>query len=237
MRFNNWLTLHYKVLKKDPYFIIRRPYWIFLLPLFIYIFIRKRWKTDEEIIYLIETELANYHSSDRPSKYDNEIIEIYDFTKSLDIIRNRITDEDISDSYLEEVRKRFERGDYLVLITQNNMPASFLFISEKTACFTQVKYELKLDPDCFAIYDVYTFREYRGKGLYQTLIEEVMIRMKKKNYRRFWLWIMKNNKISIFVHNKLGINHVIRIFYQRYRFGLRIFYKKNVDFYLKDLIE
>lgn len=116
----------------------------------------------------------------------------------------------------------------------NNLPASFLFVAEKIAYFQQFNLKVALDNDCFAVYDVFTFISFRGKGLYEELLSNVLNQM--RNYNKFWLWVMQHNQISVKVHSQLQINHVVRIYEEYFRFGFRVLKNTSTDFLLSKLI-
>lgn len=230
----NWL---YQQIRKEPRFIVNRPWLLFLFPIFIFLYIIKRWKTQPEIIYLIETELDKLSLLERRLEKHHQIIEYRDFQQILKIINQRIDEENKLPGYIDEVKARFARGDYLVALIIEQVAASFAFISESKAYFTQVKYAEKLDNNCFAVYDVYTFRNFRRKCLYEILLAHILQDMKNKDYEKFWLWVMKHNQVSIKVHHKLEIYNVIRIYKEIYRFGFRFFSKRDVNINLSNLIE
>lgn len=233
----NQIDAYYKKLKEQPYTFLKKPYYIFLIPFFVFIFLKKRWKTETDVIYLTETNLAGHKllNSFRDHNYQFRL-----FFNQQDVIQSlikRMNEETGLQNYIAETAKRFNRGDYLAALVSMNQIASYLFISEKTAELSQVKCNEKLEKGCFAIYDVYTFKDYRNRGLYEVLLSEVSRLMVKKTFNKFWLWVMKHNQISVAVHQKLEINKGKRVYKSCYRYGFRFISKKNVNFLLSDLLE
>lgn len=231
------ITELYKIIRKEPLLFLKRPYYLFLFPAFIFIYIRKRWKTETETIYLILTYLDGHYLLDKKLPPSNEVKMYRNFNDIKDIMLRRCEEDGMHGNYINEYQKRIKRGDCLVTLLIGNDIISYIFISEKKAYFSQLNFSEYLENECFAVYDVYTFKKYRGKGLYEILLAEVFREFKKRGYTKFWLWVMKHNKISLKVHQKLNINHVIKIYKGYYNFGFRIIKKYDADFFLSDLIE
>jgi len=224
----------YKETKRNPELIFKNPFNLLLIPVFFVILIKNRWKTQTEFIFLTETKIDGHPLLNREIKPFYQIKKFFDYQLANRIIEQRVKEEKGAVFNIEDIKKRFERGDYMMVLFVNNLPASYLFISEKIAYFQQVNFKEVLDNDCFAIYDVYTFIDFRGKGLYEDLISVVLNQMKKHD--RFWLWVMQHNQISVKVHHRLQINRVICIYEENFRFGFRVLKKKNTNFLLSDLI-
>lgn len=220
--------------KKNPKLIFHYPFHILILPYFLLLAFIRRLYSPKQTIYLIETYIK-----DSLLKYDlpDELIlkRISIFNEVESFIKYRIQESGLSEDYLSEVKRRFERGDYMFILLNNKQPISFVFISEKKAYFNQVNHVEILPVDCFAVYDVYTYKFFRGKGYYSLLLSNVLKVLKNKGFVRFWLWVMKHNSISVQVHDKLNVNNVIAYYVEYYRFGFRFFKKVECSFKLSEL--
>ena len=232
----NEIFKRYREIKSDVKYIFKNPVNLFLLPVFILIYIKNRWSSQHEFVYLIETKIEGHPllSKKKESKYQAK--RINDYYTAIEIIKQREIQEVGYNYNNDEIKNRFERGDFMEVLYVNKTPASYLFISEKSAYFQQVKCFQKLDKGCFAIYDVYTFIDYRSKGLYETLLSEVLFQMQKK-YDKFWLWVMQHNQNSVKVHDRLHINQIIRVYEEYFRFGFRRFKVNHVNLLLSELIK
>ncbi len=224
----------YQEVKHNPQLIFKNPYCLILTPAFLVLFVKKRWNTSPERIYLTETKIFEHLLLSKGINHSYQIRKIIDYQNASSLINQRIKEENISLNYIEETKKRFYRGDYLMVLFVNNLPASFLFVAEKIAYFQQFNLKVALDNDCFAVYDVFTFISFRGKGLYEELLSNVLNQM--RNYNKFWLWVMQHNQISVKVHSQLQINHVVRIYEEYFRFGFRVLKNTSTDFLLSKLI-
>jgi len=233
----NRFRQYYKQIKQQPIIVFNRPYLLLLMPLFIYFFFRDRWNTKPEIIYLTETEIAGHNLLLLEQKENFNLYWYNDFVSSEKIILKRINEENNFEKYILETKKRFRLGDSLITLEIENQPAAYVFMSTKKACYTQVHFNEDLLKKFFAVYDVYTFRDFRGKGYYKYLLSSVMKEMQSKQYKYLWLWVMEHNQASVKIHDKLKINHIIRTYQENYKFGIRKFRINHVSKYLNELVE
>jgi hypothetical protein len=230
-RINNRILEIYQEVKQNPWVILIKPYMLLLTPFY---FIKKRWNSKPELIFLIETFISGHNllkKEIRPSYRMQKIIS-YELAKG--ILEQRVKEDGRTSKNLEQTKERFVRGDYMMVLIVDDTPTSYVFISEKVANFEQFHLKEKMDSNCFAIYDVYTFKRFRGMGFYEDLIS--LILKKRIDYKKFWLWVMKHNQASLKVHDRLQVNSVIRIYEESFRFGFRSLKITNTNFPLSDLI-
>jgi GNAT superfamily N-acetyltransferase len=224
-------------LKKDPTILFRHPLYLLQLPLVIYKLIIRRFKTDPTFVYLTESKLEDLLSSYNDSLTNNLVYSIakekndfFTAIKRADLVNNW------SDLYKADILSRFNRGDIVYMLLINDVVVSYLFTSEKIAVFTPVGIRLHLPKGTFAIYDVYTIEEYRGKGFYRMLFLFVVSQYKRNGFSHLWLWLMKHNQISIKTHIKLGLSSVIMILKLHYIVGIKKKTKETTQFPLTDLL-
>lgn len=223
-------------IKRNPRLLLQKPWLIAMVPYLFFQATKKRWKSDVQSIYLTETIIKNHplmHMTPDSGFYVRQILNI---DEAINLINKRITETAIDISYKKEVVRRLEKADYIVVLFQNEIPLSFLFVSENEIDLSQVGCNEQIPDKCFAVYDVYTFNQFRAKGYYSRLLSETMRFMGKKGYLRFWLWIMQHNQVSVLVHEKLKINRIISIYSECFRYGFRRFFRKDVEMLLSDLI-
>lgn len=209
-----------------------------LYPLFIILAInlfKNRWHSMKEIVYLTKTDITEHKllSLNVPDQLKIKICN-NEYEK---IISARLIIDD-KPEYDKIVYNRLKNGDNLLaLIDETNMNViSFLFVTFNNIKLFPVHKKVKIEKDSFGVYDVYTYPEYRKKGFYEITLSLTIKHYFEKNYRNMYLWVMKENQISVKTHSKLLINNVIGVFSERYRFGFRIIKSKMVSFQLDSLI-
>ncbi len=230
MNFN--IIIEYKnEIIRDKKVLLKKPYTLLLLPFLLIRFIYLRFKKNVTTVYLLEMDLTP--KGIRDFKY----IIIDKYGECQEIIKKRIIEENRKDNYEGLVKKRLEKGDRIYLLYDNKIPVSFLFVSYKEAILTPINYKFTLPENYIAIYDVYTFSEYRGKGYYKDLFNFTINYNYLKGYRKVYLWLMKHNKVSIISHNKIGIDKVVEELIEEIKYFRRKIYRKKVLYNSLNLIE
>ncbi|MDP2923543.1 MAG: GNAT family N-acetyltransferase [Candidatus Omnitrophota bacterium] len=138
-------------------------------------------------------------------------------------------------SYVSELKERFERGDQCFALESDKKIISVIFVSRKSCPIKAVDYILILPEKTVGLYDVYTVPLYRGQGLYTKLFFLCINACINSGYDRAWIWIMPHNRVSLAVHNKLGMNHVIRSISLCQIFGLKWHIIKALNMSITDL--
>ncbi len=234
-KINSFFEAKYKTFKRQPFVFLSKPYLILFLPALPVIYLLKRWNSPVQEIFLTETFLKDINVDLEERNFDYTIKKINDVVELQSIADLRMLEDDQVSEYRELVNYRIRKGDFVYALITDKIIVSYVFISLNEADLSQVDHTEKIEDKCFAIYDVYTFKEYRGKHYYKKLLLAVCNLMEKEGYVLFWLWLMKHNLESVKVHDKLNINHVIKEYCLFYRFGRRNFLAKKVDYYLRDL--
>ncbi len=229
---------NFESLKQFKIEIKSKPWLFFFVIFLIYNLLKKRWKSICDEVYLTKTKLENHNLLLKESP-ENLIFKVYGNENNdyKNIIVKRATIEN-NETYVDTVRKRLKKGNRLIAIIDsiNGNTISFLFISIDKIFLHPVHKKLKLDKNSIGVYDVYTYPEYRQRGFYEIILSLTFKYFFEKNYKNMYLWVMKENQISVKTHSKLLINNVIGVFSERYRFGFRILKSKIVSFQLNSLI-
>jgi GNAT superfamily N-acetyltransferase len=223
-------------LKTHPSLFLKKPWMLLYLPSVIFLVVSKRLKKSRVIVYLTETNLSEIFVDKMHATTTGTFETIHDHTGFIMYAERRsLEDSEAGKYYKEATMKRFDRGDFAIVFLDNSkQPLSFVFITTQSAVFTPVGLTLPLPENTFGMYDVYTYKDSRGKGYYSFLFEFSLMLMKKKGYNKIWLWLMAHNKASVNVHYKLGLKHIIKILTATVSFG---FIKKNVKEVDLDLSE
>ena len=87
----------------------------------------------------------------------------------------------------------------------------------------------------FGIYDVYTYKQERGKGFYTQLFYYSVDQMSSQGFDKLWLWLMSHNVTSINVHYKIGIRRITKILTETLKSGIVKRSIKDVDMSLVEL--
>lgn len=232
------INKYYKLFKNNPKIILRKPELFFYIPFFVIQYFAKRWYSAVEIVYLMNTVIDNHRLLHLTNSMECSMKIITSFEQALFFLKERMLECNLTESYLKETRTKFLNGDVLVLLSNHaNEAVSYAFVAYKTAYLAQVRYTFSIPLNCCAVYDVYTFDKHKGKGMYEQLMSLLLKYLRENKYSRFLLWVIKENSTSIKVHNKIGVNQVIKVFKEQYRFGIRIFSQKDVNFTLSELIQ
>ncbi|MCB9274503.1 MAG: GNAT family N-acetyltransferase [Lewinellaceae bacterium] len=229
--------LHLKqTLKEDRLALLKKPYFLIYLPALLLHALKNRWRSPEDVLYLTETELSVSHQLMSRYLPEGYTIEWAWALPGIELLaRQRAAEEHTGDAYLRKLASRFEQGDYALVLYGEGAPLAYLFISERRANFEQAHTQIKLPAGCFACYDVYTLTDCRGRGLYASLLAAAFQNMGNKGFKKMWLWVMEQNQLSVQVHFRLGIGHVVKVVSERYRAGFRLRSIKEVDYSLSEL--
>ena len=139
-------------------------------------------------------------------------------------------------AYESVVRSRMTRGDWCYLLLSGERVAGAIFASQGPCYIPAVRYTLHLGADCVGFYDVYMSPSYRGRGLYAALFAAAVNDSLKQGFQRLWMWIMPHNRISLEVHNRLGLRHVFLKITLRQRWGVCWHRIDRLDGSVQDLL-
>lgn len=215
----NLMFNKYKKIKENKKILFLKPHYIILLPLIFLVVIYKRCMEENDIVLLTITDISTINN--KPDVYNKETYNyeiVNNFDKANLYLNERIEIEANKNKYLQEVKLRFIRGDEMHILRKNDEEFSFIFLSKSSANLVQVAKTIKLNDESFSIYDVYTTKVARGKKLYEKLFFKTIKEMNNLHFKFLYLWVMPHNKVSIGVHNKLGLTNVSNEFTRIYKF-------------------
>ncbi|HEX7320794.1 MAG TPA: GNAT family N-acetyltransferase [bacterium] len=157
------------------------------------------------MIYILDMRLVS-HPADR----DVRVRRITAPESLLSFIRDREReDRDWSQgAYADEIKRRFEDGDWCFCVEYNRKPASVVFVSRGPCYLSPVDYTLNIPDKTVGFYDVYTLNAYRGKRLYAAVFQAAVNTCVDEGYTSAWMWIMPDNYVSFRTHKKLGMRHI-----------------------------
>lgn len=226
-------------IKAEPIILLKKPWLVFFIPIVLICVIANRIKSSLTQVYLTESLVDSLLKQNAVTAVGGNKFKILtSFADFSEYARQRILEEvDQSESLNKLIRKRFDQGDFAIVFTEETgNPLSYVFIGTDYAFFTPVGISLKMPEKTFGMYDVYTFKESRGKGHYSSLFYHAVGYMKNKGYEKMWLWLMKHNEVSVKVHYKLGIRKIVKILTERLRAGFITRKTEDVDMLLSELI-
>ena len=225
MKFFQFFEKQKLLIKSDHKIIYKKPWIVFILPFIFLNIFYNRLNQQKTSVFLLE---MNIHEIDCKNNLPYSIIN--DFSTLQPVLKERLReDSTIDEFYFLQIRSRFDRGDYVYLGYYQNEPATFLFITKKYAYLNPVRVKVKLPINTIGIYDVYTFRKYRGLGLYKILFQIAVYKEKKEGFNTIWLWLVQQNETSVIVHHKLGFKKVIAEYTQLQRLGFKWVTKKTLN--------
>lgn len=193
--------------------------------------LRRRWPPRSDTILLLEMPLTprpihptlvyeRIVSADRLSEYASGREQVQDWTRG---------------SYVEEVGQRFRRGDWCFAAMVDGSISSILFASRGPCPIAPVSFSLTLPPGTVAFYDVYTSPEFRRQSVYRLLFNAAVNESIDDGYHQAWLWLMRENTVSLNVHKRLGMEHVILMITHSQRWGLKWHRFRRIDASIDDL--
>jgi hypothetical protein len=218
-----------KQIRKSPAILFQKPWFVFYIPFIIYDSIKIRWHFNKTKVLLIsgviEEIVENYTVNN-----ELEFNIINTFSDFVPLAKKRLLEDNTIDSdYLDAVKKRFDKGEYVSCLAKDNNVVSFSFISERRMHVGPVNMTINLPLSTFSYTDVYTFKEGQGKGYYKELYMRSLLYMQSKGFINIWGLVMEHNQVSVKVHCNIGLNKVIKICEEtiRYGFTYRRIYEVN----------
>ncbi|MFZ2339151.1 MAG: GNAT family N-acetyltransferase [Bacteroidales bacterium] len=227
------------LIKTEPIILLKKPWLVFLIPMVLFYVFSNRLNSSLTKVYLTESFVDSLLRPDTVTlDGDNKLKIVRSFVDFIEYAQQRILEEvDQADSLIKVIRKRFEKGDFAIVYTEKSgNPLSYVFIGVSLADITPVGITLKIPQKTFGMYDVYTFKESRGEGHYSCLFNYAVGYMKNRGYEKMWLWLMKQNEVSVKVHYKLGIRKIVKVMTERLRAGIITRKTEDVDMLLAELI-
>jgi len=134
-----------------------------------------------------------------------------------------------SEIFGEKKKKRFkhrlESGQRLFLVKLDGEIAAYNWHNIKEAALT-VGINIPLKEEQIFLFDVHTFPEFRGRGLFKKIMAVSIMLMKKEGYREVHLTHMSDNFISEKVFRKIGFKNTKK--YSLLRIFGKNFIKKEI---------
>ncbi len=224
-------------IRADYSILFRKPVYLLIIPLLFFHSAYNRLKYSSTSIYLTKT-CIDKTLIDTADIRNLKVVMTSASFKNLAAFRAS-EDPTISlTQYLKIIEKRFSRGDRcLILLNTNEVPVSYLFVSEKVIDIPEVNLCRSLTNAEASIFDVYTFSTSRGKGYHQQLFQKSYSYLSQCSIDNVYLWLMKHNKASIKAHLKVGFRYVLckYTFSKVLGFGFRT--KKKDVHLLEELLE
>ncbi len=116
----------------------------------------------------------------------------------IEYIRTRYNNDGIPEiQYYKEIDDRFKEGHYAYVLFYNNKIICVFFATNKSMLIKDINYTYYPSSSEIIIYDIYTIKEERGKGLYIILLNYFLNELKSINLLLVTMWIMKHNKATI----------------------------------------
>jgi len=186
----------------------------------------------KDTVYLLEMPLLHQNlNSNMSARWFTGIESLLPFARE-----RQLQDEQWSrQSYVNELKERFKKGDQCLALEMDHKIVSVIFVTEKSCLIKAVKYLLTIPEKTVGLYDVYTIPAYRGQNMYSKLFFLCVNACIEKGYERAWMWIMPHNRVSLAVHNKLGMNHIICLISLCQIFGLKWYIVKPLNMFIADL--
>lgn len=221
-------------LKENPLRFIQKPK---LWPSFIYVIFKAIWSrikySSETVYYSVVSikKLSNLLENINKEGFKLKICNKEDSFLTMQVRKS--TDFEIN--YL--FKKRYERGDICYILIQNELPVSFLWTAVNKVTIEATGTIMDLPDFCFAIYDVYTMQEHRGKKYYNILLKLLLEHYKNRSFTSASLWVMKHNQNAIRVQNKLGFSTISKEIAYYSFLGCKRKFVTDVNYSITNLIK
>jgi ribosomal protein S18 acetylase RimI-like enzyme len=95
----------------------------------------------------------------------------------------------------QEIEYRFQSGNHIYITYMGESPAAYGWVAMQEGRVHEIELFFKLPPGDSYLWDFKTLPEWRGRGIYSHLLQEIVI---KESYRsqHFWIIYKSDNDIS-----------------------------------------
>ena len=124
-------------------------------------------------------------------------------------------------AYLEEIRRRFENGDWSFIARVDGKVVSIVSMTRSSSFISPVRHWMTIPPLTVGYYDVYTLASQRGKKIYTKLFNASVNACLADGFKTAWIWIMPHNTASLKAHGRLGMNQAFLEIRLRQKWGFR----------------
>lgn len=95
----------------------------------------------------------------------------------------------------QEIEQRFQAGNQIYLAYVSNLPTAYGWVAMQEGLVKEIELFFKLPPGDSYLWDFKTLPEWRGRGIYAHLLQEI-IRQESQHTERFWIMYEPDNHIS-----------------------------------------
>jgi GNAT superfamily N-acetyltransferase len=97
--------------------------------------------------------------------------------------------------FRQEIEQRFQNDNHIYLAYMDQSPAAYGWVTMQEGHVREVQLLFKLPPGDSYLWDFKTLPEWRGRGIYSHLLQEI-IRQESQRAERFWILYGPDNHIS-----------------------------------------
>src|SRR6266700_1318481 len=95
----------------------------------------------------------------------------------------------------QEIEQRSQSGNHIYLAYMGHSPAAYGWVAMQEGRVSEIELFFKLSPgDCY-LWDFKTLPEWRGRGIYPHLLQQIIIQ-ESQRADRFWIMYKHDNHIS-----------------------------------------
>lgn len=163
---------------------------------------------------------------------------INEYCSDIDIYAQRRCNENphmIYEKYSQELKSRFNSGSFACTLIDKNKIISIFFATNRPIYIEDLNCNYKPEKYEVCITDIYTFKEYRNKGLYNMLLKYAINYYCQMGIRTLVMWIMKRNVATRKAQMKAGFNEVFQKTCHFTFLGFQKTFSTKMDSSLKDL--
>ena len=117
----------------------------------------------------------------------------------------------LTDRHLFQMR--LERGEKFWTAQQNGHIVSYCWATQEAVEIGEIHSLIRPRRDEIYLYDAFTFTEYRGRNLYPTLLQRILVHSREATLRRALIFVMSDNIASIRGVEKAGFKEFQRVTY------------------------
>lgn len=95
----------------------------------------------------------------------------------------------------QEIEHRFQSGNCIYLAYIDHSPAAYGWVAMQEGRVDEIELFFKLPPGNSYLWDFKTLPEWRGRGIYSHLLQEIILQ-ENQHANRFWIMYKPDNYIS-----------------------------------------
>jgi len=129
----------------------------------------------------------------------------------IEVSRDAILLSILGNTTIEEVERRLSNNHLAFVARINNHPAAFGWMATSKARIGELNHEFPLPKKNRYLWNFRTLAEYRGLGIYPTLLQYFM-QYERENVNRFWIIHAPENKSSLKGIIKAGFEYIGKLY-------------------------